>query len=295
MGAAKKKGDETEEQAASTEVATVQEAGAVGAVDFGADAGGGFENTTQADYSTCYVSVLQALSKACKGGKDALGSPGMFLFTDTQEVVDGKEGFLFVPSAQIHLYCEWEPNQGPLVARHEVGSKAVEDAMKFSGTRFGKDLKTEKGNPMVETYYLYGQRVSEEGEPLGTCVIGSSSTKIKKHKELLTRTGKLTVQIGDQKMNPPLFANLLRVRTCEEKRGTHESFNLDFRGAADNNLTASLLEPWASAVKTGQWGKPSAAYLAARLTRDMVQEGLIQASGNKGEAEHAFAEEDKDF
>jgi len=273
-----------EEQTTGTDVTTTAEAGAVAVDDYGADAGGGFENQDSSDYGIPFLALLQPLSKSVQGD-NPVGKPGMLMLTDSQECFDGKTGVLFVPSTTNRFVCEWKPRSagGGLVARHPVGDPKVEACYEKAGTRFGK-IKTPEGNDLVDTFYIYGNLVSEEGDSLGACVIGCNSTKIKPYQGIMGRLRKhLVTAKSGKKVNPPLFANLIRITTEAETRPDGTSFNFRFHPAMDNDVLKSLI-PTTSPL-----------YRAGRTLAEQVNAGQVKASA-KGEGGHsAPEEEDKHF
>lgn len=260
MATAKKKEE-------AKEVAVIEEAGAVGALDYGDDAGSGFENQTSADVLIPFLNVLQALSPACQG-EDSTARPGMIQDSATGETYSGKRGLLFVPAMTQHLFNEWTPRDagGGLVGTFLPGDEAVERAMKHSKTRIGK-IKSENGTEFVETFNIYGVVADEDRSPVGMAVISCSSTKIKPYRQLMTRLQKFTVLSGGRKILPPLFAHLLRLKTTEEKRPAGVSYNWVFEGAVDNDLAKGLLSP------------NDPCFLQAKKCKELVLEGKVRTEG----------------
>jgi hypothetical protein len=291
MGNSKARTAPTADDATGTDVATTAAAGGVVPYDYGNDAGKGFENQDAADYGVPFVALLQSKSKAVeKEGSTMRG--GMLMLTDTQETFDGKTGFLFVPSTTQHVFNLWVPRAkgGGLVGRLAPGDAAIEAAMEKAGKRVGKGIVDKEGNEVVETFYIYGQLVSEDGDCLGMAVIGCNSTKIKPYQGLMGRLRKHLVNTPKGKFNPPLFANLIRVTTELEQYTEGSSYNFRFTPAVEGDLVKSLLRT------------DDPRYIAARSVRDMVDSGQIKASA-KGEAaargsaesEPGDASSDKDF
>ncbi len=274
--AAKKKeeGQADEPEATSTELATTQEAGAATTYDYGDDAGAGFSDMKT---SIPFVAVLQSNSKAVEKEGSALKA-GMLFLTDTEEAFDGKTGLLFVPAVEQQLYVEWKNHDSGaegLVARHAPDSTFVADVHARAGTNFGKvPIGPEKGaNELVETIYVYGQLVSDDAEktPLGAAVFGVSSTKIKAWQQIRNKIKKhMVVLPNGRKVNPPMFANLLRVTTETEVKKGKTFYNVHFAPAVGGDLRQSLLPT------------SHPAYVAARMIEDMVNKGKVAASA-KGE------------
>lgn len=237
---------------------------AVGAViDYGEDAGAGFENQTQADVSIPFLAVLQAMSPVCEGD-DSPHRPGMLFNTVSEESVKGGEGILFVPGVTRHVVMEWKPRDqgGGIVGEHAVDSDVVKEAQQRS-TEFGK-LKTLGGNDLIETFYVYGVQVDEDGETvLGPLVIPFTSTKIKRYKAWNSRLNMFAHKKHGMPGKPPLFAHLTRVTTTKEKNAKGDFHNITL-APARGDVFASLLKPDSDAL--GQ----------ARQIRQMVADGVAK-------------------
>jgi len=224
-------------------VATKTES-AVGAVaDFGDFAGKGFENQTSADTTVPFLGLLQALSPQIKPGGVAGAQQGMLINTVSEELFDGEEGVLFVPSTTEHCYVEWVPIKqgGGYVGRHELGSDVVvkaTDQFKFN------ELKTEAGNDLIETFYVYGVLCPEAGLPQ-PIVIAITSTKIGVYKKWM---GKLRSYVhvlddGVTTQIPPLFSHLTRITSKTQVNSAgQESYNFVFQ-PAEGDVRDSLIGP----------------------------------------------------
>lgn len=238
---------------------------AVGAViDYGEDAGAGFENQTQADIAIPFLAVLQALSPQCEGD-DSPFRPGMLFNTVSEEAYKAAEGTLFVPGLTDHVVVEWKPKDkgGGIVAVHALDSQVFLDAKERS-TEFG-NYKTPEGNELVETFYVYGAQVDEDKETvLGPLVIAFTSTKIKKYKAWNSKLNMFAHRKHGMAAKPPLFAHLTRVTAVKDKNPKGDFFNFQLQ-PANGDVFASLLKP------------DSEALAAARQVRQMVKDGLARA------------------
>lgn len=202
-------------------------------------AGAGFENQTSDDYSIPFLHILQALSPQLEDN-DTLRQ-GMILNTVTGEVWDGKKGIAFVPATTQHVYVEWKPRDmgGGFVAIHEVGSELVRTCV--DEQPFGTYV-TPDGNELIETFYVYGIAVDDEGNA-SEAVIAFNSTKIKKYKGWMTKAKTIQIPLPDGRRIPaPLFAHRYRLKTVSEKNNKGQYYNWDsvaFDGA--NAMEARLL------------------------------------------------------
>ena len=283
MATRSKQGTEEVVDQTTGEIVEVAGAGLPAAFDYGADAGGGFENQTADDYSVPFIALLQSKSKEVEK-EDSVLRAGMLMLTDTKEAFDGKKGLLFVPATTQHVINIWTPRDkgGGLVERLLPGDPKAEAAYAKAGTRFGK-IQDEDGNEVVDTFNIFGQLVSEDDfEPLGMAVIGCNSTKIGPYQGLMKRLRTHQIKDGNgRKVKPPMFAYVIRVTTESETRKGQKNFNFRFHAAVGDDLGKSMLPP----------NHP--AYIAARMVRDKVDAGQLKAS-TEGEAHGAAPDEDAD-
>lgn len=250
---------------------------------YGEYAGAGFENTSSDDYSIPFLTVLQALSPQVSGESALDGAKAGQLFNSvTEELIDGKSGVEFVPAFRERLYIEWVPreNGGGFVGRHDSTSQIVAEAKTKS--QDGK-LKTEGGNDLIDTAYIYGVLLHKDGreEP---AVLAFTSTKLKVYRHLMTKLNQFQVveEIDGQprKVTPPIFAHRLRISTVTEKNNKGTFFNFKVT-SAEETLKDSLLSPG------------DERFQAAYKLRELVQKGAAQVnydsqSSQEGEEEVPF-------
>ena len=228
-------------------------------------AGAGFENQTSDDYSIPFLQILQALSPQLQES-DSLRQ-GMILNTVTGEVWDGKKGIAFVPATTQHVYVEWKPRDagGGFVGIHEVNSDLVNHA-KAASSEYGK-YNTPDGNELIETFYVYGIALDDDGNA-SEAVLAFSSTKIKKYKGWMTKAKTIQIPLPDGRRIPaPLFAHRYRLKTVSEKNNKGQFFNWDAITFDGENAQQARLLPddplFQSAVNIKsmiEQGKARAAY-----------------------------------
>jgi len=255
------------------EVATVQ-GGAVAKYD-SKFANRGFENTTSKDFAIPFKQILQSNSpqiadeaKRIKGAK-----PGDLHNTVTNRVIDGKEGFLFLPCVTEHCYTEWTPRDkgGGFKGRHEVNAKTVIDAI-ASGKKTDKGNRpiTASGTELVETYYVYGMILDsiDAMESAEMVVLAFTSTKIKKYRKFMT-----TLRTNKAFKDAPLFAHRLRVTTVQEKNpeGTYYNFEVNPAIDGEDPVAASVLPPEVD-------GKDHPLLVAGDQLREQVLGGTARAA-----------------
>lgn len=252
------------------------------AYDYGEDEGAGYEGQSSADVLIPFLTVLQQLSPQVEDIDAA--KPGMLINTVTNDLFDGEAGVVFVPATTEHCYIEWVPRdegggggQG-FVGRHEIDSDVVKKARDTQ--EFGK-YRTEAGNHLVETFYVYGVLVTPDGiEPM---VVAFSSTKIKPYKGWMTKARSIQIHLPDgRRITPPLFAHRFRITTIKQKnpKGTFHNFVVGFDGADASSARLSTDDE---------------IYMAARSIKEMVQGGQAKADMSAGDGSEAGSSEDSPF
>jgi hypothetical protein len=202
-------------------------------------AGAGFENQTSEDYSIPFLQILQALSPQLQENDNL--RQGMIINTVTGEVWDGKKGIAFVPASTQHVYVEWRPREqgGGFVGIHEINSEVVAHA-KAQSLEFGK-YYTPEGNELIETFYVYGIALDDDGNA-SEAVLAFSSSKIKKYKGWMTKAKTIQIPLPDGRRIPaPLFAHRYRLKTVSEKNNKGQFFNWDITFDGANAVEARLL------------------------------------------------------
>ena len=230
------------------------------ALDYGDDAGLGFENQTQADIAIPFIAILQPLSPVVTEGQVEGAKAGMLYNTVTQDLASE---ITFVPACTEHCYVEWVPREkgGGFVARHDIHSDVV-TAAKAKAKKFN-DLQTPEGNELVETFYVYVVLTNDDGDALGYAIISCESTKIKVYKGWNTRLLSTMIKRPDgSKVRPPMWAHHCRMVTKQESnnKGTWHNPVL---GPAGEDIRSSLL------------AADDERYQSARELRDLVQSGAL--------------------
>jgi len=230
------------EPVSATAVAVRTKSGDLVSYDYGDVAGVGWENTTEDDFSVPFLNQLQALSPECQVGESTFiegARPGLFINSVTRELA---EEVIFVPCMTQHVIVEWVPRDqgGGFVGVHELNSPIVAEAKvaaQQAGTR--NSLKTENGNDLVETFYIYAGVLSEVGatEVQDLVVMAFTKTKIKRYKSIMTR---LRTMKGSKQI--PMFAHQIRMTATKEKNNAGQSYaNAELNPAVDGDVSASLL------------------------------------------------------
>lgn len=213
--------------------------GAMVVHDYGEDSGRGYEHQSKADSSIPIINLLQALSPIVVAEK---AKAGQFYNTVTEQLWDREQGFLFLPATTRHVYAEWVPRNeggggGGYRGQHEVDSPIVLEAIKKS-VKFGK-FKTEEGNNLVETFYVYGVICGDDGRPESMALLPFWSTKIKPYRAWMTRLRGFNGANGGK---IPLYANLTRITSFLDHNKENKQFYVTKISSGDpRGLMQSLL------------------------------------------------------
>lgn len=224
----------------STDVA-VQTGGDVANYDGYAEfAGAGFENQTSDDYSVPFITILQGLSPQLE--KDKTLRQGMFINTVTGEAFDGDDGIVFVPATTQHMVVEFKPRDsgGGFLGTHAVDSDIVNRARDQFGA-FG-DWKTPEGMELIETFYVYGLAIKDDGSYF-QAVLGFTSSRIKKYKGWMTMAKTIQMQgTNGSRFVAPLMAHRYRLTSESEKaaKGSFYNWNIRFDG---KDAMAARIDP----------------------------------------------------
>jgi hypothetical protein len=269
------------QQKSKQEVAKKPESNLPAEMDYSQHAGEGFEGITGADLTIPRLVILQSNSpqvdsdhaKYLKGAKQ-----GMIMNTVTNELFDGDKGIVVVPCTRNHMYVEWIPRDdgGGFVGQHDPAEPVVSDAKNNSGSAIGR-LALKNGNELVETFYVWGLRVTDD-KRIEQALIAFSSTQIKKYKAWITVAATQQMQNGSgKKYQAPLFAFQYRLTTVREenKKGKFYGWKINFRG---ENAAASLV-------------KDKSIMEAAVALKDMVSAGAARADYSDATREDATGDD----
>ncbi len=195
--------------------------------DYADYAGQGFESHTRDDYAVPFLGVLQSNSPQIENIADARA--GMLINTVTNQVFDGKKGVTFIPVDTQHSMIEWKPREqgGGFVAVHKMDSELVKNVK--ANQEFGKykSVKGEtKSNDLIETFYVYGLLVQEDGSAEQS-IITFSSTKIKVYKGWMTKAFGVRINLPNGERPPyPLYAHQYHISTVLQKNAKGSFYNL---------------------------------------------------------------------
>jgi hypothetical protein len=189
------------------------EGGAVAAYDYGEYAGMGMDKVGKDELLIPFLAILQPMSPIVTEGDNDNAKPGRYYNTITGDLYDGeKEGVPFQLVDFERMFVEWIPRDsgGGIAGRYQPDDPFVlEEIQKNKGSVVG--IKLANGNDLVETYYAYGNILSQDLSQVESfAVLPLKSTNIKPFRTLLTALRMI-------KGKPPLFAFKVMLKCTKEK------------------------------------------------------------------------------
>ena len=194
-------------------------------------AGQGFGEVGADDLNTPRIQIIQALSPVLNKTKPeyhADAGAGDFLFTGSNSVIDGQEGFLFQPCWYDRNYVEWRLREdgGGLVSVHPSDTDMIFKAERDN--RYRDILTKSDGSKtqLVNTGNHYG--FLHLNDIFYRAVINMSGSQLKHSRAW---NNMVVTQVAKGKkgtFTPPSFAQLYRINIKEESnsKGTWFGFNV---------------------------------------------------------------------
>lgn len=181
-------------------------------------AGQGLDDLDSSDRSIPFIKVLEKNSPEIETVTGA--KPGMFINTATQQLY---QTLRFVPATRDHMFVEWVPidNGGGLVASYGL----QEPISQWAKSQRGK-ISLKNGNDLVETFYLYGLVLPEDGDDADPypAVISFTSTRIKAYKSIVNRSDSIMLRgASGRKFKAPWFCHVWRL-SSEKKVDGNQSW-----------------------------------------------------------------------
>lgn len=248
----------------STAVAKTPEGGAIAAYDYGEYAGMGMDKVGKDELLIPFLAILQPMSPIVTEGDNDNAKPGRYYNTITGDLYDGeKDGVPFQLVDFERMFVEWVPRDagGGIAGRYQPDDPFVKrEIEKNKGSVVG--IKLENGNDLVETYYAYGNILSEDLTQVESfAVLPLKSTNIKPFRTLLTALRMI-------KGKPPLFAFTVRLRCTKEKNDSGVWYQFlakptgaDWRGSMiDPSANRHLLEAATGLIEMIRSGAAKADY-----------------------------------
>ncbi len=269
--------------------------------DFGSDAGEGMENVSADEMRIPFLYVLASNSPQCKpvsAGGIAGAQQGMMMNMGTGELYE--KPVTFIPVHRDENFVEFTPKNlgGGIVAVREPDDELVLKLRAQHG-KFGKlpNGITERdptglplnGTEIVQTFYLYGLIIDENGSS-SPVVVPFKSTQIKKYQGFMQRQTsfkyKNPASTDDKPLppvQPPIYAHRWTLGTVPEKnkKGEFWGWTLTLAEKEPDGREAPYFK---SLIAPG-----SNMYLAAKKLREMIVGGAaktdFKAQQSEGETD----------
>jgi hypothetical protein len=192
-----------------TAVAVKEEAGALAVIDFGTDAGHGFEDADSSAYAIPFLRQLQMMSGACKKTDPAYvkgAEEGDFINTVTGKLYKGDEGVLVIPVEYKQKYNLWAPDRG--------GFRGSLNKVEYANLVKTKDDKgfeiDDEDNTISDTREHYLMVINPDGT-LDPALLALSGTQLKRSKNWMTLMN--GVCLGGKK---PMFSQIYKLTSQGE-------------------------------------------------------------------------------
>lgn len=253
----KKNGNgKAETKSSSAPVVETKPGSVVELPDYGQDAGIGTEQLGALQRAPIMVLLQLNSPQVQPGPKNVPGAKGgMFWNPQTNELIPGETGFVFVPAYYKRMCVEWN-------ARTAGGGFVAAQPWTKALMSEGKQGKNDRGKvkfgtrvlpnniERVDTHYLIGFVVNEDEEaaPSGMVVLSMTSTKVAALQQWSNRFFHMKLPNGKA---PPLFAGLVRVTSRWESKN-QGYFAIVLEPAIDQDYAKSLLSPTSSGYQAGK-------------------------------------------
>ena len=252
-----------------------------------ADLAAGFEGITSEDLLIPFLVILQKGSPAVDDATPGYiegAKAGMILNNVTQDMIHSEDGVMFIPVHREHKFVEWVPRDsgGGFKGLHDPEEPLIQEARR--GKQFGK-IQTPEGNDLVETFYVYGVAVEEDGSA-NPAMIAFASSQIRPYKRWMTSMRAIQLRGEDgHRVTPPMFAHAFRLRTKAQsnQKGTWYGWDIRFAEQREEGATAaerSRLEP------------EDEYYIGAKELREMITSGKVKVNYDTAAPEDDAAGDD---
>jgi len=229
-----------------------EEAGALVANMFEADANQGSQNITQDDLALPFLKVLGQLSPEVneRDGKHVEGAkPGMILNTVTKEIYDGTEGINVLPAHYERKLVEWQDrgdSKGAPVAIHNAESDIM------SQTTRDKSYKDRlpNGNYIENTANHF---VIVLGKSPSTALISMKATQLKISRAWNSVMMGLKLQGKNGLFTPPTYSHIYKLKTVQmsNDKGTWFGWDVKMVGPVEDKAVYDIAKSFAEKVGKG--------------------------------------------
>lgn len=224
------------------------------------DIGAGFEGADTDSYAIPFLKLLQKMSPEVDEDSPSYiqgAKSGMLLNTVTNKLFDGKEGFQIVPCAYRRSFVRWGGREG--ADSGFKGEMTVEEfvaikddpkqVVSLDGKHYVPDAEgkvdVKKSDRYEDTRSHYIIVLDPKTGEYGGAILALASTQIKPSKMLMTALNQKRVKVGEKMIQPPTFANIVKVTTIgkQNDKGSWSSLVFELDGmVTDKDLYATSRE-----------------------------------------------------
>lgn len=254
------------------EVAVKDEAGVPTVAGMMDDADLGFDDVTQDDMQTPFLTLLQKGSPQVDDDNDDQptiegAKAGMFINSVTNELYDGEEGIQIIPCFYKRAFAQYglRENGGGFMGEFSPDDPIINTTERDEKFR---DVLPD-GTQLVDTRTFHVLVIKPDGE-FAMMILALTSTQIKKARRWMTTMRGLKFPNGDGgKFTPPMFGVIYRATSVPESnaKGNWRGWNISMDKVIDD---AEL-------------------YAAAKKFHELSQSGLVkpaeQAGGTQAESD----------
>lgn len=229
----------------------VRKSTAVGsAIDFGKDAGAGFEGADRDSYAIPFLTILQSMSPQCKKSDGAYikgAEEGMLYNTVSNDLFDSEEGTEIIPCAFTRTFVEWNTREagGGFVAEHDVvaGKSLITSARRDDK---GRDILPNK-HQLNDTrnHYVLVKDADGNWQP---ALITMTSTQIRASKNFMSMMQRLAAV-----HRAPMFGMVFKVTTTPQSndKGSWYGWQFEFDRIVDDSDAYVSAKAFHEQVKAG--------------------------------------------
>jgi hypothetical protein len=227
-------------------------------IDYSKYAGAtGFEKVTTQDLGVPFLSIIQKGSpEVDKTHKDFStkkiqgASVGDVFNTVSREILytEGGDPIIFIPCFFEKMFVEWKPRDegGGIVKSHT-------DPNILSRCTRGEDGRDvlPNGNNIITTAYFLGLVVHGDRDP-ERCIIGMSSTQLKKARGWLNMMQSIKITVNGNKQPAPMFSHRYNITTIAEQNQHGGWYGWKIEGGGQVTIESLLNEGHTIAVESSK-------------------------------------------
>jgi len=230
-----------------------ENAGALAAVNFEADANAGSQNMSQDDLALPFLKVLGQLSPEInkQHAKYVQGAePGMILNSVTKELYDGQKGIDVIPAFYYRKFLEWKDRGegiGAPINIFPVNDPIVQTAKR---DQFNRD-RLPNGNYLENTAHHF---VISLGKVPSTALVTMTRTQLKVSKTWNSLMMSIKMQGKNGLFTPPTFSHVYKLKSVQmtNDKGTWFGWDVSKIGPVTDKSVYAMSKDFADKIGKGE-------------------------------------------